>query len=609
MKKNERGVLSVEASIVLCMLTLFVLFLFNFVLVYRAENMVSHATLQSADAVALESYLRETTFETDEERVLFWANRINGSTEIPEESFESLRSVDLPTLAKEKFLLAIDDDPKEADSKLKKLGVKDGIDGIDFSESYVELTTNDVIVKASYTVNMKFPVFGASELKVTKAAKAKTAGEILFDINVVPDNEIHGVTTGTGRYKMGTEVEITATPNYGYDFTGWNDGVTDNPRIVTVTDAHTYIANFERYNFGITLFTADVRDPENKTKGISDFGSVIASLNGVDSVGGNEYPYESTVSIRTATNPGYEFFGWEGTMENDSGVHKVSFKDTEFKVEVDSVYVLTALYKPIEYNVSVTTSCDAARGIIGVSQANTGNYYKSVSLEYGNYIQLKANEISGYTFKGWYKGDSKVADYNYPIFKMPVGGGVYEARYEKDPIITVYASGKGNAVIVDNNGNTYCCKKGSVVTIAASPGSGYYFAGWSDGGNARHSVTVTQDVTYTAIFKPYYSVTVTKTGSGSVSGGGNTIKSGETTGISASPATGYHFVRWEYSTDGGTSYYYYSSSQNVDPSVNCNTVYRAVFEKNTYTVKLDTNGGSLTSASSYSVAHGDSTNA
>ena len=57
-KKRQQGILTVEASIVLTLLILLVLFLFSFGRVYRAQSLVSHATLQAADAVALESYLR-----------------------------------------------------------------------------------------------------------------------------------------------------------------------------------------------------------------------------------------------------------------------------------------------------------------------------------------------------------------------------------------------------------------------------------------------------------------------------------------------------------------------------------------------------------------------
>ena len=37
---------------------------------------------------------------------------------------------------------------------------------------------------------------------------------------------------------------MTATPNEGYEFTGWNDGNTENPRTVTVTSDTAFVAIF-----------------------------------------------------------------------------------------------------------------------------------------------------------------------------------------------------------------------------------------------------------------------------------------------------------------------------------------------------------------------------
>lgn len=517
MKKNERGVLTVEASIVLCVFALFILFLFSFATIYRAENMVSHATLQAADAVALESYLRETAFETDEQKVLFWANRLNGQDSISADSFESLRTADLESITKEKFALAIGETLESADNILRKLGIDGGLDGIDFSESYVDLTTNDVIVKANYTMKMKFPVFGADQLVASKSAKAKTAGEILFTINVIPEDRIMGSTTGSGKYRMGTEVEIAATANYGFDFVGWDDGNTENPRSVTVAEAKTYVALFERHNFGVNLFIDDPTAADGRVKGSNAFGTVSASQNGAVSVGGNEYNYQSTVRVQAVENPGYRFLHWTGTKVGDTASSSIYTTDRAFDVYMDGTYDLTAVYEPISYTASVTTSCTAAQNSIGVRRYGTSDYAKSVVVPYGNQIELNAATISGYTFLGWYRDGSKLTSSSYTKIPLPAANCTFEAKYEKDPTITVAANGYGSVKIGANGRTSYCCKKGTSVQITAKPNSGYYFAGWSDGEAAQHSVTVNADVTYTATFKPYPSVSIYGGSTGSAS--------------------------------------------------------------------------------------------
>lgn len=607
MKKNERGVLTVEASIVLCVFALFILFLFSFATIYRAENMVSHATLQAADAVALESYLRETAYETDEQKVLFWANRLNGQDSISADSFESLRTADLEAITKEKFALAVGETAEQADRVLKNLGVDGGLDGIDFSESYVDLTTNDIIIRANYTMKMKFPVFGANQLTASKSAKAKTAGEILFTINVIPEDKIMGITSGSGKYRMGTEVEISAEANYGFDFVSWDDGNTDNPRKITVADAKTYIAKFERHNFGVNLFISDTTDPNGRVKGSNAYGTVSSTAGGVSSVGGNEYNYESTVRVQAVDNPGYKFISWSGTKVGDSGSTSIYTTDRAFDVYMDGTYDLTAVYEPYTYTASVSTNCDAAKNCIGVRKYGSADYAKSVAVPYGNQIELNASNVNGYTFLGWYRNGSKVTGNLYTKIPLPVGGGNFEAQYEKDPTIRVVANGSGKVKVAANNKTSYCCKKGTSVKIIATPSKGYYFAGWSDGGDATHSVVVNADATYTATFKPLYAITVISGGGGTVSGGNASAKGGTDITINATPSKGYYFVKWQRSADGGKTYSDVSWSAKYTFTVNANATYKAIFAIYSYTVTLNPNGGSLKSTRSYTVNYGGAT--
>lgn len=54
-----------------------------------------------------------------------------------------------------------------------------------------------------------------------------------------------GTASGGNTYPYGSTVQISATANEGWEFTGWSDGNTDNPRTITVTGAATYTAVFE----------------------------------------------------------------------------------------------------------------------------------------------------------------------------------------------------------------------------------------------------------------------------------------------------------------------------------------------------------------------------
>lgn len=61
--------------------------------------------------------------------------------------------------------------------------------------------------------------------------------------NVTPSGS--GMVTGGGTFAEGTNIELHAVANAGYEFSKWNDGVTDNPRTVTVTKDMSYTAQFK----------------------------------------------------------------------------------------------------------------------------------------------------------------------------------------------------------------------------------------------------------------------------------------------------------------------------------------------------------------------------
>jgi hypothetical protein len=67
----------------------------------------------------------------------------------------------------------------------------------------------------------------------------------LQPITLVADPRNGGVVTGGGFFSAGSQVEISATPNNGWTFTRWNDGSTQNPRTITVSqDGAAYAARF-----------------------------------------------------------------------------------------------------------------------------------------------------------------------------------------------------------------------------------------------------------------------------------------------------------------------------------------------------------------------------
>jgi ribosomal protein L21E len=132
-----------------------------------------------------------------------------------------------------------------------------------------------------------------------------------------------------------------------------------------------------------------------------------------------------------------------------------------------------------------------------------------------------------------------------------VGEASRTVKYE----LTI-ASGEGGSVTEPGEG-TFTVDSDRVVDLVAVPTSGYQFDRWTgDVGNIANvngaSTTITMNGNYsiTANFEEtdgtYYTLTVGTTGSGSTSPtpGQHTYAAGAVISISASPASGHHFVNW-----------------------------------------------------------------
>jgi hypothetical protein len=107
--------------------------------------------------------------------------------------------------------------------------------------------------------------------------------------------------------------------------------------------------------------------------------------------------------------------------------------------------------------------------------------------------------------------------------------------------------------------DTYACRTTVHLTATADPGA--HFVRWSgdaSGANNGTSVVMSRDCHVTAIFEQGgaedagpFTLTVTITGEGSIRPSGGTYDAGATVELTATPSSGWHFVRWE---DDATGY-------------------------------------------------------
>lgn len=67
-----------------------------------------------------------------------------------------------------------------------------------------------------------------------------------YTIETESEDEEEGYVSGAGSYPEGSIITIEAVPNDGYEFTCWDDGSTDNPRTVVVSNGNVYRASFRQ---------------------------------------------------------------------------------------------------------------------------------------------------------------------------------------------------------------------------------------------------------------------------------------------------------------------------------------------------------------------------
>ena len=193
-----------------------------------------------------------------------------------------------------------------------------------------------------------------------------------FELNqyTVTLTATHGSVSGSGTYYYNTDITIEAIPDYGYHFSAWSDGNTDNPRDLTMTQDTSLEALFLPNQYTLTLHSADT------TLGHT-YGSGV-------------YNYLDTVRFGvTDIAPHYHFAYW-GDADNvqfstDSSGLLVIYEDNTF----------IANFAPDQYTLTLAANND-----------NYGTVFGSGSYNYGSQITISATPNYGYYFVRWDNGET-----------------------------------------------------------------------------------------------------------------------------------------------------------------------------------------------------------
>ena len=400
---------------------------------------------------------------------------------------------------------------------------------------------------------MQFPLFGGNEITMTKTAKAKTFGEILFEVSTKPNVPGWGTTTGDTKVTHGTEVELTATPNYGYVFVEWDDGCKDSTRKVTVTDAQNYVAIFKKDKFGVNTSTVIQYNTANAGIEHKNYGSVS---------GAGTYEYLDNATLIATPSSNYVFAGWD--INGDGVVDSTTPTTT---IVVDKVYNVRAYFKPATYTITVKSN-NNSYGSAQVTQG--GNKGASLRVEYGSNVQLTAASKNSalYIFSKW---NDNIANASRTVTVKR--NETYTANFIMNTCtVTFYNEGNvvGQATVI----------KGSSVSGSQSYTNskmpknpmlqGYTFSEWKYNNTSFTSKTkVNSDISVSATWK--YKVSLNAKG-GSVDWTSQNIDKGVAVTLPTPKLNHYNFGGWK-ASDGkvynGDSSYTFGGSVSLTAVWSC----------------------------------------
>ena len=123
-----------------------------------------------------------------------------------------------------------------------------------------------------------------------------TKDPVMYDITITATDG-GTVSPQSGSYEERSSVTITATPSAEYEFTGWSNGSTVNPLVLTVTSDLTIQASFTKKQYELT---------------ISKEGEGAVSERVINT--GKGYDSGTKVELTAVPAVGWEFVGWTGAI-------------------------------------------------------------------------------------------------------------------------------------------------------------------------------------------------------------------------------------------------------------------------------------------------------
>ena len=243
---------------------------------------------------------------------------------------------------------------------------------------------------------------------------------------------------------------------------------------------------------------------------------------------------EEVTLVATATS-GYIFSTWVKNGAAIDGTETLVFT-------ADSAASFVAIF------IADTTTVVTPDSVLINAYAINGTVTGAGLYEVGEMVTLGAMPYdTTYRFTGWVKNGQPVDGEQTLVFAAD-SNAMYVALFEPVvmPVVvdsftlTVLSADETMGSVTGSGRYEYR----DLVSVSATPATGYRFTGWSDGvSEAERLVYITDDITLTAYFE-IVSLNVSLHGTHAALLGAGTYDYGTEVTVSATPDFGYEFVRW-----------------------------------------------------------------
>lgn len=183
-RSSQCGAVTLEACISVLAFLILLLFLSGLFLMFMAQNVTSHAILETAQSLSLDAHTIESLKMKDDGSPAtvsgyvsdFVAGLFGSSSENPYYVTDSYwyngDAALIAQVVRTRFIGYLSGgDEEKADASLSSMNVVDGLEGLDFSQSYVEDGILHIVLK--YQLEHDFNLWGIGTIDVEQQACSK----------------------------------------------------------------------------------------------------------------------------------------------------------------------------------------------------------------------------------------------------------------------------------------------------------------------------------------------------------------------------------------------------------------------------------------------------